>query len=129
VTGWGDDLKSEPKAFAAYAGVMSVSRMRSKINAMQLKKPGEAIRAIETIAKLCGLWKEKPDAQNQFNGPVTFEVHYTRESVSNEPHPHTIELQARRQFEAFHDRKQRWAVEAAMIDSAPRRPSPVATAT
>jgi hypothetical protein len=61
--------------------------------AMQLKKPGEAIRAIETIAKLCGLWKEKPDAHNQFNGPVTFEVHYTRESVSNEPHPHTIELQ------------------------------------
>jgi hypothetical protein len=31
VTGWGDDLKSEPKAFAAYAGVMSVSGMRSKI--------------------------------------------------------------------------------------------------
>jgi hypothetical protein len=61
--------------------------------AMRLEKPGEAIRAIETIAKLCGLWKEKPDAQNQFNGPVTFEVHYTRESVSNEPHPHTIELQ------------------------------------
>jgi hypothetical protein len=52
-----------------------------------------AIPAIETIAKLCGLWKEKPGAQNQFNGPVTFEVHYTRESVSNEPHPHTIELQ------------------------------------
>jgi hypothetical protein len=49
--------------------------------AMQLKKPGEAIRAIETIAKLCGLWKEKPDAHNQFNGPVTFEVQYTRESV------------------------------------------------
>jgi hypothetical protein len=61
--------------------------------AMRLEKPGEAIRAIETIAKLCGLWKEKPGAQNQFNGPVTFEVHYTRESVSNEPHPHTIELQ------------------------------------
>jgi hypothetical protein len=61
--------------------------------AMRLEKPGEAIRAIETIAKLCGLWKEKPGAQNQFNGPVTFEVHYTRESVSNEPHPRTIELQ------------------------------------
>ena len=26
--------------------------------AMRLEKPGEAIRAIETIAKLCGLWKE-----------------------------------------------------------------------
>jgi hypothetical protein len=46
--------------------------------AMRLEKPGEAIRAIETIAKLCGLWKEKPDSHNQFNGPVTFEVHYTR---------------------------------------------------
>jgi hypothetical protein len=62
----------------------------ARVMAMELKKPGEAIRAIETIAKLCGLWKEKPDAHNQFNGPVTFEVHYTRESAE----PKTIEHQA-----------------------------------
>jgi hypothetical protein len=55
---------------------------QARLMAMRLEKPGEAIRAIETIAKLYGLWKEKPGAQNQFNGPVTFEVHYTRESIS-----------------------------------------------
>jgi phage terminase small subunit len=52
---------------------------QARLMAIELKKPGEVIRAIETIAKLCGLWKEKQDLQNQFNGPVTFEVHYTRE--------------------------------------------------
>ena len=78
---------------AITSGILIDRAEEARQMAMRLEKPGEAIRAIETIAKLCGLWKEKPDAQNQFNGPVTFEVHYTRESVSNEPHPHTIELQ------------------------------------
>ena len=66
---------------------------QARLMAMRLEKPGEAIRAIETIAKLCGLWKEKPDSHNQFNGPVTFEVHYTRETITVEP-VKTIELQA-----------------------------------
>jgi len=78
---------------AITSGILIDRAEEARQMAMRLEKPGEAIRAIETIAKLCGLWKEKPDSHNQFNGPVTFEVHYTRESVSNEPHPHTIELQ------------------------------------
>jgi Terminase small subunit len=51
----------------------------ARLMAIELKRPGDVLHAIETIAKLCGLWKEKVDTANQFNGPVTFEVHYTRE--------------------------------------------------